>query len=118
MARGLQEMTRFGLAFGAQKETFFGLSGLGDLFTTCSSPLSRNWRAGNLLAQKCDSQDIVKKLNSVAEGIRTTDIIRKIALERGINMPITEQVSNVLNQKTDPGKAINNLMIRELTTEQ
>jgi len=79
ITRGLAEMVRFGLAMGAKEETFLGLAGVGDLFATCSSPASRNYRVGAALAGGQRLEDVLRELGSTAEGVRTTQIISQFA---------------------------------------
>jgi glycerol-3-phosphate dehydrogenase (NAD(P)+) len=118
MTRGLQEMIRLGAIFEAKPETFFGLSGLGDLITTCSSKESRNWNVGFRISQNNNLDTILNNMTAVAEGVKTTKIIYKLALEKNIDMPITKQVYKVLFEKKDPFEAIDALMTRELKSEQ
>jgi glycerol-3-phosphate dehydrogenase (NAD(P)+) len=118
MARGLQEMKRFGEAFGAKSETFFGLSGLGDLITTCSSSSSRNWKVGYAISQKKDLAQALQDLkSSVAEGVKTTRIVHDIAQSKGIDMPITREIYAVLYGHKSPREAIESLMMRDLKAE-
>ncbi len=96
ITRGLAEMVRFGTAMGAKEATFLGLAGVGDLFATCSSPLSRNYQVGRKLAEGVPLQGILDSLGAVAEGVRTTQIISAFATERKIAMPITQGVSELI----------------------
>lgn len=112
MTRGLAEMIRFGVAMGAEKETFLGLAGMGDLLATCSSNLSRNFRVGFGLAQGKSVDEVLKELGSTAEGVRTTESVWKFAKERGIAMPITEQVYKIITNQTDVGTGLKALMNR------
>ncbi|TQR34594.1 NAD(P)H-dependent glycerol-3-phosphate dehydrogenase [Campylobacter sp. MIT 99-7217] len=97
IARGLVEMHRFGKVFGAKEETFLGLSGAGDLFLTASSTLSRNYRAGLLLAKGLDKEQIKAELKEVIEGIDTAFAIDKISKSRQIYTPIVAAVVGILN---------------------
>ncbi|MFC1770837.1 NAD(P)H-dependent glycerol-3-phosphate dehydrogenase [Candidatus Margulisiibacteriota bacterium] len=118
MTRGLQEMIRFGVnCYNARKETFVGLSGLGDLITTCSSDKSRNWQVGNQLAKGKKLSEIQENMQAVAEGIKTTKIIYQLARENQVEMPITSQVYQVLYEHLSPPQAIANLMNRDLKSE-
>ena len=96
ITRGLAEMVRFSLAMGARSETFLGLAGVGDLLATCGSALSRNYRVGYGLSQGRSLEQVMKDLGSTAEGVRTAKIVWKFAEEKGISMPITEAVYQVL----------------------
>lgn len=95
--RGLAEMSRLGVALGATPLTFLGLAGVGDLFLTCGGELSRNRRLGMAIAHGEDPQAYVKAHVSVAEGFRTSAAAWALATERGVDMPITEQVHHVLH---------------------
>lgn len=96
ITRGLAEMVRFGTAMGGKEGTFLGLAGVGDLFATCSSPLSRNYRVGQMLARGQKLEEVLSQLGAVAEGVRTTQIISKFSAERGIYMPITQGVNEIV----------------------
>ncbi len=99
ISRGLAEMVRFGLAMGAQVDTFLGLAGVGDILATCSSPLSRNYRVGVSLAKGESVQSILSGLGSTAEGVMTARAVAAFASERGIDMPITTVVQKILDQQ-------------------
>ncbi len=99
MARGLVEMSRFGLAYGAKMESFLGLSGAGDLFLTASSTLSRNYRVGLGLAQGKSKEQIVEALGEVAEGIGTAYALHFIATQKGLYLPIATEVFSILEGK-------------------
>ncbi len=96
--RGLAEMSRLGVALGADPLTFLGLAGVGDLFLTCGGELSRNRRLGMAVAQGEDPQAYVKANRSVAEGFRTSAAAWALAQKVGVDMPITEQVFHVLHR--------------------
>jgi len=100
LSRGLIEMQRFGASYGAKMETFLGLSGAGDLFLTASSTLSRNYRVGLGLSKNRTIEDILEELGEVAEGIGTTNALKKIAKEKNIYLPIADEVYAVLNGKS------------------
>lgn len=117
IARGLQEMIRFGNAFGAQMDTFYGLSGLGDLVATCGSDLSRNYRCGVGLAQGMSLDDLLQTNQLTAEGARTTKLIHHLAQSMSIEMPVTAQVYAVLYEGKPCEAALNDLMLRRLTSE-
>ena len=99
IARGLVEMSRFGEYYGAQKDTFLGLSGAGDLFLTATSVLSRNYRVGLGLAQKKPLQQILEELGEVAEGVYTTEAVYKIVQKKHIYTPIANEVYHILEGK-------------------
>lgn len=117
MTRGLVEMTRFGVHFGAKMSTFFGLSGMGDLVVTCTSQHSRNHRAGVMLAQGKTVADITKGTQMVVEGIRTAAIVHDIARRENINMPITSEIYKVLCGEHSPAEALEALMTRAKKAE-
>lgn len=118
MTRGLAEMMRFGLHFGARRETFSGLSGMGDLIATCTSTHSRNHAAGLLLAQGKTAEEIVSGTRMVVEGIRTAFIVRDIAAAEGIQMPITEEVCSALEGTHSPQESVARLMARAKKAEE
>ena len=99
LARGLVEMNRFGEHFGAQMETFLGLSGAGDLFLTSNSTMSRNYRVGLGLAQGKSMQEILCELGEVAEGVRTSQAITQIGERERIYVPIASEVCAIINGK-------------------
>ncbi len=109
ISRGLVEMERFGNHYGANKDTFLGLSGAGDLFLTASSTLSRNFRVGLGLAQNKSLDDILKDLGEVAEGVKTSEAIYKLSLENNIYTPIANEVKHILNGK-DPKESLRDLL--------
>ncbi|MDR1976107.1 MAG: NAD(P)H-dependent glycerol-3-phosphate dehydrogenase [Campylobacteraceae bacterium] len=100
IARGLVEMQRFGLSFGAKEATFLGLSGAGDLFLTASSTLSRNYRVGEALAKGLKLDKILQELGEVAEGVLTSRAISKISKEKNIYTPIAREVSLIIDGKS------------------
>ncbi len=113
MTRGLAEITRLGVAAGADPLTFLGLAGLGDLVATCTSPHSRNRRAGEELARGKSLEEVQRGLNGVAEGITTTVAARDLARRMAVEMPITEMTYRVLHEGLDPRNAVFELMARE-----
>ncbi|MBL1209980.1 NAD(P)H-dependent glycerol-3-phosphate dehydrogenase [Geminocystis sp. GBBB08] len=117
LTRALPEMIRVGTYLGASKETFFGLSGLGDLLATCDSPLSRNYQVGIGLAQGKNLDDILAHLEGTAEGINTTNVLIKLAQKKSIPVPISYQVYLLLKGKISAEEALQNLMARELKEE-
>ena len=109
ISRGLVEMSRFGLFFGAKQETFLGLSGAGDLFLTASSKLSRNYRVGFALAKGEKLDNILSDLGEVAEGVFTAGAIKKLSTLHDIYTPIASEVYKILNSK-DPRDSLKDLL--------
>lgn len=112
ITRGLNEIMHLGVALGGQRETFMGLSGLGDLVLTCSDDQSRNRRFGLALGKGLDPEQAKKEIGQVIEGIDTSETIYSLAQKTGVEMPITEQVYRVLHQGLDPKQAVKILMDR------
>lgn len=108
-ARGLVEMHRFGKVYGAEDESFIGLSGAGDLFLTASSSMSRNFRVGLGIAQRKSKEQIIKELGEVAEGIGTTYALYEIAKRRDLYLPIAREVYNML-EGLDPHISLSNFL--------
>lgn len=100
ISRGLVEMARFGLHFGAKYDTFLGLSGAGDLFLSANSTLSRNYRVGLGLAQHTKLDDILAQIGEVAEGIKTAAAVANISKQHNIYTPIANEVHLILNGKS------------------
>ena len=117
ITRGLTEMTALGLALGANPLTFSGLTGLGDLIATCSSPLSRNHHVGFELTKGRPLEEILKTMTGVAEGVSTTIVAYKLAKQFELEMPITEKIYSVLYEGLDPRKASLELMETEARHE-
>jgi glycerol-3-phosphate dehydrogenase (NAD(P)+) len=117
LARGLVEITRLGVALGAEKETFSGLAGMGDLVTTCISPHGRNRSAGELFGKGRRLDEVLASTASVIEGIPTTRSVMLLARNHGIEMPITQAVHDVVFDGKDPIVAITELMTRSLKVE-
>ncbi|MEW6674711.1 MAG: NAD(P)H-dependent glycerol-3-phosphate dehydrogenase [Nitrospirota bacterium] len=117
ITRGLVEMTRLGVAMGAQERTFSGLSGIGDLVLTCTSPLSRNYTVGIKLGQGIKLKDILNQIRGVAEGVATVESAYELSKKYNIEMPIVEQVYRVIYEDKDPATAVNDLMSRSLKSE-
>ncbi|MEO7241632.1 MAG: NAD(P)H-dependent glycerol-3-phosphate dehydrogenase [Variovorax sp.] len=117
VTRGLAEMTRFGVALGARAETFMGLSGLGDLVLTSTGDLSRNRKVGLLLAQGHTLAEAAGQLGHVAEGVLCARAVLERATERGVEMPITRCVVDLLDGRLDPRQAVAELMQREPGSE-
>jgi glycerol-3-phosphate dehydrogenase (NAD(P)+) len=118
LTRGLAEITRFGVSLGAEHQTFAGLAGMGDLIVTCMSRHGRNRYVGECLARGEKLTDILSRMKKVAEGVYTTRSVYHKALKMGIPMPITTEVYRVLYEGKDPRAAVNDLMLREPTSEK
>ena len=112
MTRGLAEMVRLGVSLGAKKETFYGLSGMGDLFLTASSPQSRNRTFGYLLGQGLSVQEALQRLNQTVEGIHTVKAVYKISTERGLYAPISTAVYKVVVEGLPPKETALELLRR------
>jgi glycerol-3-phosphate dehydrogenase (NAD(P)+) len=117
VSRGLVEMARFGRKYGARRETFFGLSGAGDLMVTCYSQHSRNRSLGELVGKGQRLKDILANTEKVAEGVWTCQAIHSAADSLGIDMPITQQIYSILFDEVDPREAVKNLMQRPTKAE-
>lgn len=102
LTRGLAEVTDFAVAHGAERATMQGLAGLGDLIATCNSPLSRNFSAGRLLGMGFSREDVVERMQQVAEGLASVEPIAALAKQQGVNMPILRQVRAVLLGRMSP----------------
>lgn len=113
ITRGVAEIARLGIAAGAHPLTFTGLAGIGDLITTCASPLSRNQQLGRRLASGEKLEDILASTHTVAEGVSTTKAALQLAARHNVELPITEQLSHVLFEGLDPRKAVPELMMRD-----
>lgn len=112
ISRGLVEMSRFGCMLGAEASTFSGLAGLGDLVTTCCSPYGRNRAVGERLGRGESLQQILSTMQAVAEGVLTTRSVYELAQQRQIDMPITNEIYQVLFEAKSPEAATNSLMLR------
>jgi glycerol-3-phosphate dehydrogenase (NAD(P)+) len=117
MIRGIAEITRLGVSLGARAETFAGLSGMGDLITTCSSRLSRNHFVGEQIARGRKLDDVLREMKDVAEGVPTAAAARALGRQNQVALPITEEVYQVLYRGKDPYRAISDLMTRSATSE-
>jgi len=113
ITRGIAELQRLGVACGARPWTFSGLSGLGDLFVTCNSRHSRNRKVGELIGQGNSLENIIDNMKMVAEGVVTTDSALNLGKLHTVDLPITEQVYNILFNSLTPQAAISELMTRE-----
>jgi glycerol-3-phosphate dehydrogenase (NAD(P)+) len=112
IARGFAEMTRFGLAYGAKRETLAGLSGLGDLVLTCSSTSSRNYSLGKGLGEGRSANELMADRRTVAEGAFTAPVLARLAREKGVDMPIVDTVDGLLAGRFSPDQALERLLSR------
>lgn len=117
ITRGLAEISRLGVAFGAKPLTFIGLSGVGDLIVTATSVHSRNWRAGNELGQGMQLQEVIDTMGMVIEGIPSTKAAYELAQQKHIEMPITEAIYDVLYNDKGVKEVIDDLMHRDGKSE-
>lgn len=117
LTRGVAEMARFGVALGAEHETFFGLAGIGDLITTCISRHGRNRAVGERLGRGEKLADILASMKMVAEGVYTARSVHQRAERMGIDMPITREIYRVLYENKDPRRAVSDLMLRSPKSE-
>lgn len=118
ITRGLAEMTRLGVALGARQATFAGLAGMGDLVLTCTGSLSRNRSLGFEIGQGKTLQEVLAERETVAEGVTTAQSAAQLARRESVEMPIVNAVNRVLFDGGSPRQAIEELMGRELRTEQ
>ena len=117
VTRGLEEITRLGLALGADRATFSGLSGLGDLVVTAFSVHSRNRQVGVRIGKGEKLQDIISSMEMVAEGVETARSIYNLSQLHKIEMPICKAVYKILYKNISPREAAQSLMLREIRTE-
>ena len=118
LTRGMAEIVRVGTALGAKPSTFWGLSGMGDLIATCSSPLSRNHTVGRMLAKGKKIDDILAELGSVAEGVKTSKAICELSEKLNIDTPISHAIYEAVYSKENSKEIFMNLMSRELKAEE
>lgn len=117
LTRGLAEISRLGIAMGAKAKTFSGLSGVGDLITTCISPHSRNRFVGEAIGRGRPLDDILEKMTMVAEGVQTARSGHALAEKHNVEMPITDQIYQVLFENKPAADGVNELMGRSLKSE-
>lgn len=117
ITRGLTEISRLGIALGGEKDTFYGLSGLGDLIVTCLSEHSRNRKAGKLIGQGKTLEETKKEVGMTIESIDNIEVAYELAKINNIEMPIVQMVYDVLYNKLDPKKAVEMLMTRDRKSE-
>ncbi len=117
ITRGLSELTRLGVKLGGEKETFYGLSGLGDLIVTCLSEHSRNRKAGKLIGQGKSLEETKKEVGMVIESIDNIEVAYELCKINNVDMPIVETVYQVIYEKLDPREAVKKLMTRDKKSE-
>ncbi len=118
VTRGLAEIVRVGVYLDGQLETFYGLSGLGDLLATCNSSLSRNYRVGFSLGKGQPLSEILEQLQGTAEGLNSAQVLSQYSARFGLETPIADQVTALANGQTEPAAALKALMGRSLKPEQ
>ena len=117
MTRGLAEMKRLGVAYGAKESTFYGLSGLGDLILTCNSKLSRNFVTGLLIGRGKKINEIIKSKKTVSEGVINSKTIFKLSKKKRIEMPVCESVYKILYKKNKIKETIEKILTRDIKKE-
>ena len=117
LTRGIAEMTRLGVALGAREKTFAGLSGIGDLFVTCSSKHSRNRYVGEEIGKGRKIDEILSEMKMVAEGVKTAKSVFQLCQKHNVDMPISCAVYNVLYNNNNPLESVSELMNRDLRSE-
>ena len=118
LTRGMAEVVRVSVALGAKPETLYGLSGMGDLIATCSSPLSRNYTVGSMLGKGKKIDDILKELGSVAEGVKTSKAVCELAKKLGIETPVSNAIYEAVYTDITPKEILEKLMNRKLKREE
>lgn len=118
LTRGLVEIVRLGVAMGAKKDTFYGLSGLGDLTTTCISQYSRNRWLGEEIGKGKKLKDVLKETDMVVEGVATSKSAYDLSKKYNVEMPITKEIYSVLYENKDPKRGVHDLMTRSPKTEE
>lgn len=117
ITRGLTELVRFGTFFGAKKETFFGLTGVGDLILTCSSNESRNFAFGEMIGKSNNAQFVIENNSKTVEGLNATKVVYFLAKQNNIDMPIINSLYEILFMNKKPSEILKEIMTRPLRTE-
>lgn len=117
ITRGLAEIRRLGVAMGGNDQTFFGLTGVGDLIVTATSQHSRNFQAGTLIGEKDSAEYFWKNNEKTVEGVKAVKVVHELAKKYNVLMPLSEQIYNVLYNNELPSEAVNKLMNRKLKSE-
>ena len=118
LTRGLAEIVRVSIKLGANPSTLYGLSGMGDLIATCSSPMSRNYTVGSLLGQGKKIDEILAELGSVAEGVKTSKAVCELAKKLDIEVPVSSAIYEAVYTDISPQEVLDKLMNRELKEEE
>lgn len=118
LTRGMAEIVRLSVKLGANPSTLYGLSGMGDLIATCSSPMSRNFTVGSLLGQGKKIDDILKELGSVAEGVKTSKAVCDLGKKLGVETPVSSAIYDALYTDITPKEVLDKLMNRKLKEEE
>lgn len=118
LTRGMAEIVRVSVKLGANPSTLYGLSGMGDLIATCSSPLSRNYTVGSMLAKGKKINDILSELGSVAEGVKTSKAVCELAKKLDIEVPVSSAIYEAVYTDITPKELLNKLMNRKLKEEE
>lgn len=118
LTRGMAEIVRLSVKLGANPSTLYGLSGMGDLIATCSSPMSRNFTVGSLLGQGKKIDDILKELGSVAEGVKTSKALKDLGEKLGVETPVSNAIYEALYTDITPQEILDKLMNRKLKEEE
>lgn len=117
LTRGMAEIARVSVALGAKPATLYGLSGMGDLIATCSSPLSRNYTVGSMIGQGKKINDILNELGSVAEGVKTSKAVCELAKKLNIEVPVSQAIYDAVYTDITPQEVLDRLMNRKLKQE-
>jgi len=118
LTRGMAEIVRLAVKLGANPSTMYGLSGMGDLIATCSSPMSRNYTVGSMLGQGKKIDDILATLGSVAEGVKTSKAVCDLAQKHGIEVPVSSAIYEAVYTDITPQEVLSKLMNRKLKKEE
>ncbi|MCR5260244.1 MAG: NAD(P)-dependent glycerol-3-phosphate dehydrogenase [Candidatus Gastranaerophilales bacterium] len=118
LTRGMAEIVRVSVALGANPATLYGLSGMGDLIATCSSPLSRNYTVGSMLGKGKKIDDILRELGSVAEGVKTSKAVCELSKKLGIETPVSNAIYEAVYTDITPHEVLEKLMMRKLKKEE
>ncbi|MCQ2739113.1 MAG: NAD(P)-dependent glycerol-3-phosphate dehydrogenase [bacterium] len=118
LTRGMAEIVRLSVKLGANPSTLYGLSGIGDLIATCSSPMSRNYTVGAMLGQGKKIDDILNELGSVAEGVKTSKAVCELAKKLGVEVPVSEAIHDAVYTDITPQEVLSKLMNRKLKKEE